>query len=85
MSNVTLTVSRTDEYTVETTEADIRAACDQQGIPQDGIDLDTLLERIGDSVPGELVLAHLVTDAESNTETWALDEWETEDNDDTVE
>jgi hypothetical protein len=84
MSDVTLTlnVSRTETYTVETTEADIRAACDKHGLLQAGLGLHTLLGTIGGTYTAELVIATLTGDAQSDSEEWSLDEWTADEADD---
>lgn len=83
MSDVTLNVIRNEAFTVETTEADIRAACDKHGIPQEGVDLAELLDRVvRGGYSGELVLASLASNAELDSEEWELDGWDdhTDDN-----
>jgi hypothetical protein len=77
MSDVTLNIIRNEAFTVETTESDIRAACDKHGIPCGGLNLAELLDRVQrGGYSGELVLASLAVNAELDSEEWELDDWD---------
>lgn len=80
MSDVTLNVTRTETYTIELSEADIREICDRQGYAHEGMDLEKLLESVGrQGFTGEALLAALADGQDADREEWVLNDWETDD------
>lgn len=80
MTIIRLTITRTETFTVETTESDIRDLCVKNDVPVNGYELDGILSSltVNPTYPEELVLAALVGETEPDDEDWDLETWDVE-------
>lgn len=78
MTIIRLTITRTETFTVETTESDIRDLCVKNDVPANGYELDGIMSSltVSPTYPEELVLAALVGETEPDGEDWDLWAWQ---------